>query len=130
MITIKWSQERQARMWGGRILFFCFASVFSLRWVFPSVLSLSVTFSLDLAFLPVDLGFDSGSESAVDPELRSPLIVAKPLWTGHVRGRLGEMAHGSSLRADKGVPERKRVRLNAKDSMNVEQYFELLGGRS
>ena len=52
----------------------------------------------------------------------SPLVVAKPLWTGHVRGLLGEMAHDSSLRAEKSVPERKRVRLSTKDSMN-EQYF-------
>ncbi len=80
----------------------------------------------DLVFL-VDLSFDSGSESAVDPESRSPLVVAKPLWTGHARGRLGEMIHGSSPRADKSVPERKRVHLSTKDSMNVERHFELLG---
>lgn len=122
--TIKWSQERQSRIWGRRILFcFAFAS-FAPRLVFPLVLSSDVTFSLDLVFLPVDLGFGSGSESAVDPELRS-LLVAKPLWTGHVRGRLAGMAQGINLGTDKSVPERKRMRLSTKDGMNVDQYFEL-----
>ena len=84
-------------------------------------------FLLDLVSLLADLGFDSGSESALGPELRLLLVVAKPLWTGQVRGRLREMAHGSSLCADKRVPERKRVRLSTEDNMNVEQHFELLG---
>jgi hypothetical protein len=70
----------------------------------------------DIVFPPVDLGFDSGSA-----------LVAKPLWTGHVRGELGEIVHNGSLRADKRVPERKRVRLSTEDCMNVEQHFELLG---
>lgn len=110
----------------GHILF-CSTSFFFLSRFFPLVLSLPVTFLLDLAFLLVYLGLDSGSESAGDPESRSPLVVAKPLCTGHVRGRLGEMAHGSGLCTEKSVPERKRVRLITEDSMNVEQYFELLG---
>ena len=84
--------------------------------VFSLVLSLRATLLFDLVFPPVDLRFDSGST-----------LVAKPFWTGHVRGKLGEIVHGSSLCADKRVPGRKIVRLSTEDSMNVEQRFELLG---
>jgi hypothetical protein len=97
-------------IFGLTFAFFALPSVFSL------VLSLGAPFVFDLVFPPVDLSFDSGSA-----------LVAKPLWTGHLRGGLGEILHGSSLRADKRVPERKRVRLSTEDSMIVEQHFELLG---
>lgn len=112
MVTITWSQERQTWTWRLHILF-CSAFAFFVPSVFFVALSLRTTFVCDLVFPPVDLGFDAGSA-----------LVTKPLWTGHVRSRLGEILHGSSLRPDKRVPERKSERLNTEDSMNGEQHFD------
>jgi hypothetical protein len=113
--------QTKAQAQGTAVLFFS-TPVLARRMVFFLVLPWPVLLVLDPDFLPLDLSFEpgsgSGSESVIEPELRSLLVVTKLLCMTHVRRRLGKIRRIGRSFAVETVPERKSARLSTKDNMS------------